>query len=188
MSRQRRAKTKKLRLPGQPLQRAHQHGGQREQDKIDRYARDGHQKIIPAAMAQVVGIDRHRLCPANARQKHHQRADQAEVPQGIERQPPRIARGRIAAAIGYIAVCDFMQNKRQQHSRGAIEHKAEKRKGIRAHPFQHSAASAYKKFPQHYIKAAGIWQVFVEKCAQRQSKNALSASRKMPSAPVIKHQ
>ena len=130
VGRQRRPKTKKLRLPDQPLQRAHQHGGQGEQDKIDRYARDGHQKIIPAAMTQVVGIDRHGLCPAHARQKHHQRADQAEVPQGIERQPPRIARGRIAAAIRHIPVRDFMQNKRQQHSRGAIQHKLKKSNGI----------------------------------------------------------
>ena len=121
MGRQRRPKTKKLRLPDQPLQRAHQHGGQLEQEKIDRYARNRHQKIIPAAMAQVVGIDRHRLCPAEAHQHHHYESYQVNMGKGIQRHSAQIVSGRIPQLICGIGMSPLMEGQSHQNGRHPVK-------------------------------------------------------------------
>jgi hypothetical protein len=74
----------------------------------------GHPRI-----AQIVGIDRNRLGPAEAesRNKHHNGAEKIEMGQRIESQPPHIAGGCIAEPESDISMEKFMHRQREKYRR-----------------------------------------------------------------------
>ena len=55
-------------------------------------------------MLKPARIDGHGLCIAEAEHKHHDRTDRVKMSKRIECQSAVVARGRIAAEIGRIAV------------------------------------------------------------------------------------
>ena len=70
---------------------------------------DGRKRQPALIMGEVVGVDGHGLCPAESRQGEKHEAQNIEVRQRVQGQPPADLRRQVAAFIGDEGVRKFVQ-------------------------------------------------------------------------------
>jgi hypothetical protein len=80
-------------------------------------ARHRNHRHIPARVAQIVGVDRDRLRPAEARDDEGQRAERVDMGQRIARNAPLETGCRIAEAIGDEGMSQFVERHGDQERR-----------------------------------------------------------------------
>ena len=113
-----------------PHERAAQHGQigeEHKENQVDRNARDGHQKIVPVAVApEVIRVDRHGLGIAEPHEEHQDGAHGVEMAQRVERQPPGALGRVVAATVSHIGVPPLVAAQADQHGERAENRLIEK--------------------------------------------------------------
>ncbi len=112
----------------------HQQRERQRQEQVGGRARERHLDRIVAGMAQVRPRDRHRLGPAQdhgrmeqqERDREQQRSHRIHVRQGIEREPPAIARRGVAVpqrhqSVGTLVHHDTQHECRKNHENRGVE-------------------------------------------------------------------
>lgn len=93
-------------------------------------------------LAEVAGVDRHRLCPAVAEDHQKDQSHRIQVLERIECQASEVPCGRIAAAPCHPAVRGFVQGECQEHDRQGQQERENRLQRI----------SALKKCEEHSFR------------------------------------
>ena len=117
-------------VDGEANEAAHQQEAQYEHEQVHGHARDGDLQIVPAQVAVVARVHRHRLGPAKAQQQHHDRADGSQMPGGVHGESAQHARGGVAAAVGHPGVGELVQRERHEAARDGEQQEDQHLPGI----------------------------------------------------------
>ena len=108
----------------------HQEEAEQAQNQVCDDARQRNLQIVAPAVSQVVRVDRNRLGPAEAHQKHAGEADGVDVAQRVQADAAHEPRRGVAAAVGDVGVRGFVRAQRQQDAGQAEQKTDQRRAGI----------------------------------------------------------